>query len=239
MIEFNQRIEEQIAEILRRDGRVSPDGLPGLPPEDGERLLRRYAEVHSDNRSVDFDGRVLARTVGDSTPPVAVAGPRSPSGQSPVEQILAAPVGKALLDSAPLGPPVNRALWLLPLSLGLPGGLIAWFVVRDSNARVARSLLILGVVVQLFTVVISAALGPSIRPMLDSLVPGFSTSGAADAQVAFSPADRTGCQTSVARCVRGGARRGIRCGSIDACVVRGSAVIGACSHSMARRRASA
>jgi len=49
---------------------------------------------------------------------------------------------------------VNAAWWLLPILVGWLGGLIAWLVNRDVDRRVARNMLITGIVVSVIAIVI-------------------------------------------------------------------------------------
>lgn len=76
-----------------------------------------------------------------------------PARLSPVDQILAMPPQRrALLDSRPAGRPVPKWIWLLPLMLALPGGIVGWLLVRDENQGAARALLVIGIVVTVFAV---------------------------------------------------------------------------------------
>lgn len=155
MAEYNQRIDEQISDVLRRSGRVTCDDLAGLAREETGALLARYVEIHRTEAPLVFDGAVITWTVSAFAGPPAAD---SVAALSPVDQVLSAPTGKALLDTAPAGPPVGRGFWLLPLMLGALGGLLAWLVVREQNPRVARQLLLTGLVVQLIAACVAAAL---------------------------------------------------------------------------------
>ncbi len=55
---------------------------------------------------------------------------------------------------------VNGAWWLLPILVGWLGGLIAWLVNRDVDRRVARNMLITGIVVSVIAIVIITASAP-------------------------------------------------------------------------------
>lgn len=78
---------------------------------------------------------------------------------SPVDQILARPPqGPSLLDSRPAGAPVPRWMWLLPLVLALPGGIVGWLLMRESNPAAARALFVVGAITTLATVLM---LGPT------------------------------------------------------------------------------
>jgi hypothetical protein len=153
--DYSARIDEQISEILRLRGRVPLDGLPGIDEADAAVLLRRYADIHSAETPLAFDGAVLAWAIPDSA-----AAPIETPTLSPVEQVLAQPPAQALLDAPPSGARVSRALWLLPLLLGLVGGVIAWALTKDENPRAARSMLVTGVALQMIPVCLAFALAP-------------------------------------------------------------------------------
>jgi uncharacterized membrane protein YeaQ/YmgE (transglycosylase-associated protein family) len=55
---------------------------------------------------------------------------------------------------------VNGAWWLLPILVGWLGGLIAWLVNKDVDRRVARNMLITGIVVSVIAVVVITASAP-------------------------------------------------------------------------------
>jgi CHASE2 domain-containing sensor protein len=76
----------------------------------------------------------------------------APARLSPVDQVLAMPPRRALLDSRPAGRPVPKWIWLLPLMLALPGGIVGWLLVRNENQGAARALLVIGIVVTVFAV---------------------------------------------------------------------------------------
>lgn len=155
MIDYNRQIDEQISDALRRSGRVRSDELPGLDERVGAQLLRRYVEIHAAEVALSFDGVQLTWAAQQVASPVDSGG----VPPSPVDQVLASTSGKALLDSAPVGTSVSRTYWLLPLGLGLIGGLIGWYAVRDQNPRVARSLLMTGAAIQLATVCLGIVFG--------------------------------------------------------------------------------
>jgi hypothetical protein len=48
---------------------------------------------------------------------------------------------------------VSGAWWLLPIFMGWLGGLIAWLVNKDVDPRMARAMLITGIVVSVLLVV--------------------------------------------------------------------------------------
>jgi len=174
-VEYSDRIDAQIAELLSSRNRVTPAHLPGIPDEEGAALLQHYAELHGAEEHIAWDGARLVRerpaTATSAMPtespqaqrPSAVepmaAGPvpdEPRSKPSPVDEILAAPVDRSLLDSASSGA-VPRWMWLLPLMLALPGGLIAWLLVRDTNRTIARALLITGVIVTVLSILAGTA----------------------------------------------------------------------------------
>lgn len=166
MIEYTGIIEEQIKARLDREGSIGVDGLPGIDETDAASMLLHYSRTHAE-RMLCFDGHVLTTGGSRAEPPHTQVPSRVTP--SPVDQVLAAPRGKALLDSAPAGPPVSRTFWLLPLSLGALGGLISWFAVRDRNPRAARSLLIFGIIVQLLTLWASFSLADKVGGVDDLL----------------------------------------------------------------------
>jgi hypothetical protein len=176
-MEYTERIDDLITELLRTRSRITPSHLPGIPDEEGAAFLARYAEIHGADANVRWDGTRLIRErprgsvedrdgLGKSptesaepAPTTAQAASHAPAvggsseqkhdgegGRSPVDEILAAPAGRTLLDSRPSGGAVSGWLWLLPLGFALPGGLIAWWLVRDTNRSVARAMLVAGVV---------------------------------------------------------------------------------------------
>ncbi|HSK47177.1 MAG TPA: hypothetical protein VLA05_04130 [Coriobacteriia bacterium] len=78
---------------------------------------------------------------------------------SPVDQILALPPqARSLLDTRPAGRPVPKWMWLLPLTFALPGGIVGWLLVKDSNQAAARGMLVIGAIATLFT---ALTLGPT------------------------------------------------------------------------------
>ncbi|MDZ4170165.1 MAG: hypothetical protein U1E26_11025 [Coriobacteriia bacterium] len=178
MVEYSPRIDEQISEELGLRGHIGPDSIPGIAEEDGAALLERYLAVHGEQTPLRIDEGVLML---DVPPPSAVASesdappysaPVMPAVQpvlSPVDQVLAQPASKSLLDTAASGARVSKAMWLLPLWLGLIGGIIGWAVARDANARVARQLLGFGIAVQVVSTVVGLAMAPMIAPLMSSV----------------------------------------------------------------------
>ncbi len=182
-MEYSERIDQQIAELLSTRNRVTPAHLPGIPDEDGAALLEHYARLHGAEQHVRWDGarllrvRPLAEQAEVPEPAAngqAVAAAEA-SGQrqkpSPVDQVLAAPVEKSLLDSA-ASAPVSAWLWLLPLGLGLPGGLIAWLLAKDTNRGVARAMLVVSVIVTVLSLVAGVSLRGAFERMGTIIQPG-------------------------------------------------------------------
>jgi len=174
-MEYSPRIEQLITELLAARGAVAPENLPGIPDEDGARFLAHYAEVSSGG-AASWDGaRLSAGSVPQSSPaerPVAASGPTPPntsgftSTRSPVDEILSAPVGESMLDTKPAGRPVPMWMWLLPLTFLLPGGVIAWWMTRETNRTISWLLLLTGVVMTIITV----ASGPIVRDMMAPII---------------------------------------------------------------------
>lgn len=148
MAEYSAGIEEQITSTLRSKGSVTADEIPGILPDEAVRFLRRYAAEHAAEGLV-VDGSVLCAkpAAADSIAPGAPRGVVA----SPVEQVLAAPPGRALLDPAPADRPVSKWMWALPLALGAIGGVVAWLLSRDESPRTARNLFVTGVAVTVLT----------------------------------------------------------------------------------------
>ncbi len=175
MPEYTHAIDTQISDELRRRGRVDSTALPGLGPEEGAAFLRRYLELHRHEVPLRMEGDSLTYDLpvsGGELSPVqsSFQGPSTTGVQrapSPVEQVLAQPSGKTLLDAPPSGGRVSGGLWALPFVFGAIGGLIAWALARDSNERVARQMLIFGIVMT----VVGCCLGAATTPMLRSLAP--------------------------------------------------------------------
>lgn len=164
-MDYTLGIDSQITRTLDNRGQVDSADIPGVADEDAAQLLRHYVELH-DGLGLVFDGRVLR------VAPVVAAQP-SPAPAtvlSPVDEILRAPVTTSLLDTKPSGGHVARWWWILPLSLGIIGGLAAWWFTREQNRSVARALLITGIVITVLTV---ATIGPTralLKGLSDSMV---------------------------------------------------------------------
>jgi hypothetical protein len=161
-VDYTLGIDSQITRTLDNRGQVDSSDIPGVSDEDATQLLRQYVELH-DGLGLVFDGRVL-RVVA---PPVAQPPSPAPAAAlSPVDEILRVPVTTSLLDTKPSGGHVPRWWWILPLSLGIVGGLAAWWFTREQNRAVARALLITGIVITVLTI---ATIGPT-----RALLKGFS-----------------------------------------------------------------
>jgi hypothetical protein len=148
MAEYTSGIEAQIAAALGSRGRVGVDDIPGISSDEAADFLRHYALEHAEE-GVSFDGSALNSTTPRSAPDGISSAPAS--ALSPVDQVLAAPAGPSALDFTPSGKPVSKWLWALPLSLGVFGGLVAWALIREENSRVARNMLVAGLVITLLT----------------------------------------------------------------------------------------
>jgi len=172
--EYTQGIDGQITELLRSRGRVAPANLSGIADEDGPVLLARYLELHSDQSSLSFDGielRLVLTPVPEKETVSAETEVRPAPRPSPVDQVLQAPVGSSLLDTKSSGGHVPRWWWVLPLSIPVVGGPIAWWFTRETNRPVARALFITGLVV---TVLTFATMGPAqsmMRGLTTALTP--------------------------------------------------------------------
>jgi hypothetical protein len=143
MAEYSARLDEQIGQMLARRGSVTSEMLAGFEDREAEGLLRRYAELHANEVGCMFDGTALIL-------PDAVASAPEPAGRlSPVEQVLAAPVGPSLLDSRPAGKAYPKWLWGLVFIFGPLGGIAAWLLLREDNPGAGRAMLITSVVLLL------------------------------------------------------------------------------------------
>jgi len=76
--------------------------------------------------------------------------PANPNKPSPVDQILASPPGKSLLDTRP-AEPVPKWMWLLPAVLLLPGAIVGWLLIRESNRTAGRVMLVVGLILTILT----------------------------------------------------------------------------------------
>jgi len=90
--------------------------------------------------------------------------PADPNRPSPVDQILASPPGKSLLDTTS-AEPVPKWMWLLPAVFLLPGAIMGWLLVRGSNRTAGRVMLVVGVILTIATLL---TIGPT-NDILDAL----------------------------------------------------------------------
>lgn len=158
MVEYGAAIDAQISQLLASRGRVTPDMVAGVEPNDAAELLQRYVEVHSGETPLVFDGNVLTWA---SQPTGAVDSGYQPT-LSPVDQVSSLSRTGSLLDSPPSGGKVPGWLWVAVFFLGAPGGVLAWFVARDTNRQTARTMLIAGIVVTVISACVPLAFLPSL-----------------------------------------------------------------------------
>jgi hypothetical protein len=180
-VEYSRRIDDQIAELLYLRSRVVPEQLPGIADEDGALFLEHFAEIHGADGSIVWDGGTLSLVQAVASAPTAQPvvpdqqspGPHVPRATpSPVDQVLAAPVGASLLDSEPVGEPVPKWMWLLPLTFLFVGGIIAWLLTRNTNRTMARVFLITGIVLTVVTLLTMRMSAGLIRAGQQMLFPG-------------------------------------------------------------------
>lgn len=173
MAEYTTAIDASISQLLAQRGEVTPEMLAGLTHDEASAFLARYVEVHAHEVEFVFDGQRLTWATRANAAPVAptLAPPPTAGYASPVDQVLAAPTGGALLDVERSEKPVGGGMWLLPILFGFLGGLVAWLIVRGESPRTGRNLLIGGVVVS----VLSALLPLLFLPGL--MVGGLGSSG--------------------------------------------------------------
>jgi hypothetical protein len=164
-LEYNQAIDAAISAQLRMRGQAHLHDISGATDVEAVRMLETYLQVHGREVALDFDGRVLRyRVVRDDATPAPGASDVTPL--SPVEQVLAAQSGSALLDAPRSEAGASKLLWLLPLAFALPGGIIAWAITREQSPRTARNLFWAGVVVSIVSICLSAALAPQMGALL-------------------------------------------------------------------------
>jgi hypothetical protein len=176
--------DRYISAMLRRDDRVPPEALDGVPEDERGELLRQYFIAHQGEFPVRYEDGVLA--IDPSAMPSATVDPApvrpdpaaSIPGPQPVAPaaypVAAAMPGvypgpgesKALLDSKPAAGPIARWLYLLPLMFGFVGGVVGWLVVRDENPRGGRNLMLVGVVVSVLTACLSFAMAGAVSSTL-------------------------------------------------------------------------
>lgn len=168
MAEYTPGIDAQISEELRLRGRVTASSIPGLSDAEGAAFLLRYLEIHRHETPLRIEDGELRF---DVPPPavLAAAEPTSSGGDeptrsvptlSPVDQVLAQPTGRSLLDTPTIGGRVNKALWILPFAFGFVGGIIAWAAARGDSERTARQMLVAGVVLSALWGCIGLAMAP-------------------------------------------------------------------------------
>jgi len=80
------------------------------------------------------------------------------SGPPPVSR---SPVGRPAPVNARPRPLVSPAWWLLPIFLGLVGGIVAWLFVRPADPRAGRLMLIVGAISSLLAYALFASSLPS------------------------------------------------------------------------------
>jgi hypothetical protein len=156
--------QNQILGQLR--GRLDDGVDPAVIRQLLERFRRRddlYAKVAEQiNDALAQLGGTPAPTVRAAMPP-----PTQPLADAPVAPLAAAPHPPpqyvAAAPAAPTGR-VSGAWWLAPIFFGLIGGLIAWAVVKATDSRVARNMLIVGVVSSFVWFAIVASQGTSGSP---------------------------------------------------------------------------
>lgn len=168
MAEYTAAIDAHISATLRQRGYVDDGAIPGLMPDEGAACLSAWYERHGSEGRFTFDGRRLSNVV-EAAPEPPPSGGHAPS---PVDQVIGYSDRDSLLYAKPSGGTYPGWAWLLPLSLGVLGGIGGWLIVREHNARAARGMMIAGVVVQ----VMSIAFGVFALGSLGSMVGGGATS---------------------------------------------------------------
>lgn len=145
MPDYTASVDQQISQLLRLRGRVTPAMLAGYSEGEGAALLARYVAAHSHEVAFAFDGQELTWAPAAAAPSLAQA--PEPDRRSPVERVVSLPQGKTLLDTEPSGSPYPRWAWWPPIMFGLMGGALSWAVVRDANPRAAKRMLVAGAAV--------------------------------------------------------------------------------------------
>lgn len=188
MVEYTQAVDAQISRLLSLKGRVTPDMIAGFDPADAAGLLQRYVEVHAHEVALVIDDGTLTwasiESVQSPTPNTYGQVQVAPT-LSPVDQVVGMERGASLLDTKPAGGKVSGWLWLLPLSFGVIGGVIAWAIAKGTNRQVALALMWAGVAVTIVSGVAFVGMGRAISPQLSAQM------GAPAAGVTW-PASETG-----------------------------------------------
>lgn len=148
MAEYTAAIDAHISATLRQRGYVDGESIPGLMPDEGAACLTAWYERHGSDGRFTFDGRRLSSVV-EAVPETS---PSTEEPPSPVDQVIGYSDRDSLLYAKPSGGTYPGWAWLLPLSLGIIGGIGGWLIVREHNARAARGMMIAGVVVQVMSI---------------------------------------------------------------------------------------
>lgn len=187
MAEYTQAVDAQISRLLGLKGRVTPDMIAGFDPAEAAELLARYVEVHAHEVALVIDDGALtwASVAPATTFPPAASGQSHAPAVSPVDQVIGMERGASLLDTKPAGGKVSGWLWLLPLSFGVIGGVMAWAIAKGTNRQVALALMWAGVAVTVVSGIAFVGMGRAIAPQLSAQM------GAPAAGVTW-PASETG-----------------------------------------------
>lgn len=49
----------------------------------------------------------------------------------------------------------SAALWILPIILGIIGGIIAWAIAKDKDPKMAKNMLLLGLILTILGVIVT------------------------------------------------------------------------------------
>lgn len=188
MAEYTRAVDVQISSLLSLKGRVTPDMIAGFDQAEAAELLERYVELHAHEAALVIDDGALtwAPVASAAAPaPGAFDQPQAAPTLSPVDQVMGMERGASLLDTKAAGGKVSGWLWLLPLSFGVIGGVIAWVIARGTNRQVAAALMWAGVAVTVVSGVAFVGMGHALSPQLSAQM------GAPAAGVTW-PASETG-----------------------------------------------
>lgn len=186
MAEYTPQIDAYIASLLAAGGPVGAGDLAGLEPQAARELLQRYALEHQYDASAPvFDGVSLrSRSAGVPAavqaqipaeapavaPAVAPAAPFDAAlpvttdyGFAPSPVDIALQAGPSALDTKPSQGKVGLWAWLLPTSLLLPGGILAWFLFKGTNRRIAAALFWTGVAMTVVTIATLPLMAPAMK----------------------------------------------------------------------------